>query len=648
MTERNEPVDRRHEEALSAALHTHADTVRPAGDGLVRIRSRVAHRRRRVRFLAPLASVAAAAAAVTAIVASGLLTSPAHHTTIQADSPTAPPPAAPHTTTRPAVVPTSSQPSTAPSASFATPASTAPVITTSATLSASPTGTEVAAAGHDDINPPVWPFADATAATTWQQTLGQKTSEAWHLDARSVATRFVTAIVANLGLPNPQVSGSAPVVNDDGTATVDVTRLGPNSTTIDLATVTLSHWATGGGQPWGIVSAASPASSQIPMAITSPTPYAAAAAPLSVAYTLTGGAEDDDYVGVWAAGATKAASVTHPVTGTGTTVSLPTVPTSGTGFVAVADGSSASGSFGLARLAVTPVRYGASGGTVVPAAETYVAVTDKGIEVRDAATDGLVRTLAGTATGVASVAVSQDRQWVYYLASDGQCGGRVWKTKLDGTGQPVAETHWSDGLSAFGIAGNQSQWLSYVYTPCSGGSQTLFWSVGGDQLEPPSMNSLSRPPDLTSIAVAPDGSNASGALRTGMAGNVVTYTRSEATPGGPAAQASPPPAKTLTDGTVPVACRASGNECIGVAYAPNGDLVLVRSDGSRLTVVRQHGTTVTPVFSVPDSGAGQLATLDTDPTGNNVLLTDANGHGWMWNGRGQARALPGHLIDASW
>ena len=181
MTERNEPVDRRHEEALSAALHEHARTVRPAGDGLVRIRSRVQRRRRRVRFLAPLASVAAAAAAVTAIVASGLLT-PSPKTAVQADVSTAT--SAPATTTKaPTTAPATSAASRTPSPSVAPASSVAPSVTTSATLqTTTPPTTSVVATNPNGVNPPVWPFADAAAATTWQQQSSQKTDEAWHLD----------------------------------------------------------------------------------------------------------------------------------------------------------------------------------------------------------------------------------------------------------------------------------------------------------------------------------------------------------------------------------------------------------------------------------------------------------------------------------
>lgn len=315
-----------------------------------------------------------------------------------------------------------------------------------------------------------------------------------------------------------------------------------------------------------------------------------------------------------------------------------------TGTVAAANAASASTAGTLTDTPghlLLPARAAASA-----EADTYVAIVAGQLHVFDAATNAQVRQLAPGATGITEVAVSDDRRWVFYLRNDAPCGGRVWKIMLDGRGAPQPETTWLSGLSAFGISGVHSEWLSYVYTPCGAGAQTLFWSIGGDQLNPPSINGPSRPPELTSIAVSPDGHSASGVLRTGTQGNVYTYLRAQATSGGPAVVPSPPPAKTLVDGTVPQVCKKDGAPCVGATYAPNGDLLTVTSDGTKFTVSRQHGTSTTTLFSV--DGVGQDATLDTDPTGTKVLLSDGTGHAWSWSGAGAAKALPGSITDASW
>jgi hypothetical protein len=186
-----------------------------------------------------------------------------------------------------------------------------------------------------------------------------------------------------------------------------------------------------------------------------------------------------------------------------------------------------------------------------------------------------------------------------------------------------------DGAMAFGIAGGQGQQLAYVSGSCAT-HETLAWatsiSSGSFSVGP------AVPPDVQSVAVSPDGGELSAFVRTGNAGNVMTFDLGSA--------------KSLADaGTVP-ACRTPGDECVGVVYAANGDVLTATSNGSRFTVSRQHDAAVTTLFSV--AGTGQGATLDTDATGTKVLLTDKAGHGWMWSGSGAARALPGHVIDASW
>lgn len=635
MTERNEPADRRHEEALSAALHEQARTVRPAGDGLVRIRSRVQRRRRRVRFLAPLASVAAAAAAVTAIVASGLVTSSPSRHSVAADVSTTTPAAT--TPTRPAVVATAPPSSTASSPSVAPASSVGPAVTTSATLttgpSTSPASTGLAANNGSQVDPPVWPFGDVAAAATWQHALSQKPSEAWHLDSRQVAQRFVHALEVGLGLPVSDLSGPAPVIHDDGTATVDVTRTGPNGSTLTLGTVTLSRWTGGADGPWGVMSVTSPVKSQFPLSIKAPLPGTAVTAPLPVSIGMVGGAEDDVYTTAWKAGAALPAAHNHDVLGSDKTETLTSgIPSSGTGFVAVLDGSSATGSFGLSRLAVTPVRYG-PGGT---AATTYVVVHDGQLQVWDAISGTKVRSLGTPQTVATQVQVSEDRQWVYYLnqkqgLSSPACGRNVlMRTRLDGSGAPEPVTGAPQGITAFGIAGSNAEQLATVATPCSNaGAQSISWSGTTSG----TIMTDSRPPEAENVAIAPDGTELASFVRTGMQGALEKFSTSVA--------------KTYADGSpLSTTCSASGVECPAAAFGSGGLTYVVVSDGSRLTVYSTCDCMASwQLFSVADSS--QRATLDVDATGQ-VLLTDGTGKGWIFDGKGPVRPIPTSVIDASW
>ena len=293
------------------------------------------------------------------------------------------------------------------------------------------------------------------------------------------------------------------------------------------------------------------------------------------------------------------------------------------------------GSFGLSRLAVTPVRYGSGDGSVVTAADSYVvtvvAAGGNALQVRDAKTDKVLRSLGTAGQRITSASISNDRQWVYYVAQGAQdcSAGTLWRTKLDGSGPAEPVPSAKDGAMTFGIAGDHAQQLAYVSGTCAT-HETVHWSTalgsGAFSVGP------IVPPDVQSVALSPDGGELSAFVRTGTQGNVMTFDLGSA--------------KSLADaGTVP-ACRTAGAECVGVVYAPDGDVLTVTSDGTTFTVLRQHNSAVTKLFSV--AGSGQGANLDTDPTGTKVLLTDAAGHGWMWNGTGAARALPGQLIDASW
>lgn len=617
MSERNEPVDPRHEEALTAALRAQAETVRPAGDGLIDIRARVERRRLRSRFLIPVATAATVAATVTAVVASGILAGSSDKPGVSALETTSL--AAATTTAKPSPAAATAPPTV--SAKPSVLATSAPVVVTSAVAkSTSPGVTPVVAAGGPTGPVPIWPFADQAAADAWQKTAATS-PDSWHLDPRATAVHFVDA----LKLPPTAVTGGVPRINADGSATVDLTRVATaDATSAVVGTVRLVRWSTEAEAPWGVLDVTSPAGAQLPLAITSPTEGARISAPLPVSFTLTG-AEDDVYVSAWAAGTTSPAATQQTVAGTSTTVTLASaLPSTGTGFVVVADGSSGAGAFALSRLAVTPVEFGPPFNPL----PTYVAVTNGTLRVLDTTTNAEVDQLAVGTKGITQVTVGVDRQWVYYLAPSG-----FMRTQLNGTGQPMTETT-ADGMhkiTGISIAGPHDERLAYLAASPAGDGQWIYWSAGSGrsgQIEV----SRSLPPVAESLAISPDGTQLSAFVRTGNQGNVMTFDLATA--------------KTLADATSPKSCTTAGSECVGEAYAANGDLLTVTSDGTKFVVYRQHGSTPTKLFSV--TAAGQGATLDTDPTGTKVLLTDGVGHAWSWAGSGSAKALPGAITDASW
>ncbi len=617
MSERNEPAYPRHEEALAAALHAEAETVRTAGDGLVRIRARVERRRMRNRLLVPIATTAAVAATVTAVVATGLLAGQHKADHIAVAPPTSSPAAA-----SPSSAVVTSAASKAPLVTTIAPsATTASASVVVATTSSAPVTTAVVAS----VPPgpvPVWPFADKAAADAWQATAANG-SDAWHLDARATAERFVASVVAQLKLPKQGVLNGTTHLGGDGSATVDVTRNTGNAM-ITLGTVRLSHWSTGAAAPWGVINVTSPTKAQFPLTITAPVAEATVGSPLPVTVDLIG-VENDDYFAAISAGGGSVSAVQRAVLGTGATVTLASgVPASGRGYVVVADGSSGQGAFGLSRLAVTPVRFGAA----IPEAATYVAIQGGRLHVYDLATSAEMHPLAGDAAGVTQVAVSGDRQWVYYLTGGDDCAtGVLSRTRLDGTGAPEKVDTGAGRVTTFAIGGPHAEHLAYVTDTCTG-SFTLHSSVSGAATQ---LSFPSSPPRPESLALSADGTTLSAYIRSGTLGSLDTFTL---------------PLTSLSAGRPVPGCAAPGaGECLDAVYTPDGDLVYLRTDGQRATVVRVSAGKATELFHVAAAFGG---TVDLDPTGSKVLLTDGLGHAWSWTGSGPAKALPRSMTGASW
>ena len=641
MNHSDEPRDPR-EDALSRALHAQAETVRPAGDGLMAIRGRIERRRSRTRWVVPTASAAAVVATVTAVVASGALTGPKRTlqptalgdvTLASSTTPAVPKQAPKHAvqqTTVPAPVATTAVGRTVPTVAVASPVAKV----TGAPVS---TVTSIVASDASPAGPaPVWPFANAIAAAKWQKTAP---ASDWHSDAVSTAEHFLDS----LKLPGVTLTGKlVPGANAD-TTTVTFAQSVGTLPPASFATVELSQWGKGARAPWGVVSVSSPG-----LAVGAPTAGASVAGTLHVSYsTLATVSDAGEQVTVtaslYAAGSNDVLAQTSLPTAAGS--SLSTNGATGPGYVVMTDRVSGGSTVDVEGLAVVPVVL-VSGPAQTstappPAAATYVALVGGKIEVIDAGTGAVVRTLAPAATDVTEVAVSDDRQWVYFLRDGSGCGGTVWRAPLDGTGTPAQFSTYLSGLSTFGIAGPGAPWMSYVYTPCTGGQQTLFFFHGSEGPGPQNISSTSRPPDVRTVAISPDGKQASAFVRTGMMGNVWTFDLTAVPPAGSRGGGGP----TMDAHTTPAAC-STGLECVGETYDAQGDLVLVRANGAQLEVVTDVNGTVKTLFSV--TASSQLATLDIDPTGTRYLLTDGVSKGWLWTGSGQPTPIAGSVTDASW
>ena len=149
------------------------------------------------------------------------------------------------------------------------------------------------------------------------------------------------------------------------------------------------------------------------------------------------GVEDDVYVGAWTRASASARSARRDRDGRhcGSTPGCRrTVAASSSS----PTGPAAQGPSACPGIAVTPVEFGPPINPPTRCPPTLPWSTDR-LHVYDAATNAEVRPLAGNTTGVTQVAVSDDRQWVYYLlGASNVCGaGTLMRTRLDGTGTPT-------------------------------------------------------------------------------------------------------------------------------------------------------------------------------------------------------------------
>jgi hypothetical protein len=96
---------------------------------------------------------------------------------------------------------------------------------------------------------PLFPFSDATAVSTWQESYRTGGHQPWHLDPGSTALAFA----AYLGYQN--VDKVISVATDAAGAHVSVgfTTGGPVSATSTAAVVHLVRWGTGTNLPWEVV-----------------------------------------------------------------------------------------------------------------------------------------------------------------------------------------------------------------------------------------------------------------------------------------------------------------------------------------------------------------------------------------------------------
>jgi hypothetical protein len=353
-----------YEDRLRQVLLAEAATVTPAGDGLSQIRAKVARRQARLRWLRPGLAVVTAAALAGAAVFAVTLGEPARQT-LKTDR---------NVATRPPAPPTAGPSSPAP-----TPGS-----------SGGP-----AVVGRTAYT--VWPFTSLAQAQAWQKS--GTGSEAWHLDPRQTALRFLRYLQA------PEVDTA--ITNEAETTSVGAGRkvtLGRKMADGTLRAVTVVHLVrlgTGSTAPYAVTRAAG----AYTLKISSPGIAAPVRSPLTVTGTIDGVHQSIRVELRTPAGATPisapAAGPGSATTGWSTAVSFAARAGGVATLVARTDSDAGDGA---TQITAQPVLLTAGTTTSATYPSTFVGTsTDGRIAIFDATSGRVVRYLTDPQPGVESL-----------------------------------------------------------------------------------------------------------------------------------------------------------------------------------------------------------------------------------------------------
>lgn len=265
----NEPEDR-YAGALRDVLHAETEKVAPAGDGLARIRSRVAERRVSWWTRPALGLVGAAALGTATYVGVALATGGGGVATLQQHE---------HPATQPPVTSTPS---------LVLPASPTPKPATAKVVG-------------------IWPFQTSSDVSTWQQS-STGGHQPWHYDAGQTAVAFL----AFLG--HPEVHQVMSVIDHGYATAVTVGQHNADSgRTTKVTVVWLKQVGTGSPQPWDVQEATAS-----DLTIDQPSRFAHVSTPLIVSGLITG---IDESITV---------QLVSPSTGADLNTTTPHVPAGGT------------------------------------------------------------------------------------------------------------------------------------------------------------------------------------------------------------------------------------------------------------------------------------------------------------------------------
>jgi hypothetical protein len=342
--------------------------------------------------------------------------------------------------------------------------------------------------------------------------------------------------------------------------------------------------------------------------IDSPSSDASVSSPLTVRYTLDGGAEDDVTVSVYD-GWTRIGTRTDSAGSGQHTATLDyNGATSSVGYVVVADAQSASGTAKLQRLLVMPVRFSSSSTATGTPTQQYpayfVAVKSGRLAVFYAKGGGFARWLTPAGQSpVSSPQLTSDHKWVYYLRD-----AAVWRVPINGG---AAEHVSADGtVIAYSIGGAQNQLVAWATQ--DRGVQSVTWadrSTGSSG----HFTTGTLPPLVEQLAWSPDGTHLAATVRSGNQWNVDIFDTKTA--------------KSVNDG-VPIECPA-GQACSAPSYDSAGKLYFVTGTGATTwSVLQWTGKKVMHVstWDLATPISPEQATNDFTPDAEAAIVGTPAGH----------------------
>jgi hypothetical protein len=585
-TDDRDDRDDRIDELLREALQEEADTVVPSGDGLSRIQGRVRSDRSRQRWTRPafvLGSVALLAAAGVGVYAA---------TNGSGDS-----------DRLDAIESGSPSPST------------------SESVSPSPTNEPVS--NTDFPRQAIFPFTTAEEENAWEASYAQG-HEPWKADPEAVAQFWVQNY---LGEKDIDETVSKTLVGDRARVTLGRTLQVEQQAQIPITTVRLVQY----GKGWVVVGAVDP---QGLLSLSSPTPGATVTSPV----TVTGpgyGVDEAAAVKVFDSSEPGALGVEHVSYGSGTqewSTSLSyDAPKAAVGAVVAVQGSAADG--GPQRLVAQQVRFGAATGGEAPA--YFYAVKDNRIAKfasrNGAALEYLTEEQPGG--GPSDPQVGGTTGLVYYLEGSGTCSNALVALDNEATHHTHSVASPDSGYVITGYSVLESEGaetnsttpaVAYYEQACD--SQTSpqaklvmrTWNGTTHTVKFPS-----QPPAITGDpSWEADGTHVVAYVRTGNDGYLARYDATsgkDATPGAVCGDDAP-------DG-MPTALEIDST----------ADMWVALQTGSAMTVATCGGGAWHEQFSIP--GNDTPADADVTADGAAVLLTDADGKVWRWDGSGEATEL---------